>query len=245
MRRRAFTLIELLVVIAIITVLAAILFPVFAQSRERARQTACMSNLRQIGMAVTQYVQDYDETYWPAPYTAVVGGRRLALGLPNFLSPYVKNIGVFSCPSEPNGFDLKLWLEEVPARGGCIGGRLGAWPGVIRYLSYSPNRSLFGRPLSQVPRSVDTTVIFDGYNVCGGNPPALAGVVLARHGTAPRHQEGINAAYADGHAGYRKARFDPSLSFLGVTGWWVAASGPYAGRPNLLGVVMDDGSLSP
>src|SRR5256885_15549422 len=61
MKKRGFTLIELLVVIAIIAILAAILFPVFAQAREKARQAACMSNLRQIGLAFAQYVQDYDE----------------------------------------------------------------------------------------------------------------------------------------------------------------------------------------
>src|SRR5579862_6939215 len=60
---RGFTLIELLVVLAIISVLAAILFPVFAQAREKARQTPCLSNERQLGMAFLQYVQDYDETY--------------------------------------------------------------------------------------------------------------------------------------------------------------------------------------
>src|SRR6266496_3296806 len=60
-RHRGFTLIELLVVIAIIAIIAAILFPVFAQAREKARQAACMSNLRQIGLAFAQYVQDYDE----------------------------------------------------------------------------------------------------------------------------------------------------------------------------------------
>ncbi len=64
-QRRGFTLIELLVVIAIIAILAAILFPVFAQAREKARQTTCTSNLKQIGTAFMMYVQDYDETYPP------------------------------------------------------------------------------------------------------------------------------------------------------------------------------------
>ncbi len=243
MRRKAFTLIELLVVIAIIAVLAAILFPTFSQAREKARQTACMSNLRQLGMALTQYAQDYDETYFLGPYTAVIEGRRLAPGPPDFLFPYVKNSAVFQCPSEPEDLDLKRFIEETPARGGCLGGRLGAWPGTVRYFSCSSNRSLFGRPLSQVPRPADTSVFYDGYGVCGENPPANV-PVLARSGRTPRHHEGLNVTYADGHAGYRKARFDPSLPFLGTRGWWVVAGGPYAGRPNLLGVVMDDGSLS-
>jgi prepilin-type N-terminal cleavage/methylation domain-containing protein len=64
-QRGGFTLIELLVVIAIIAILAAILFPVFAQAREKARQTTCVSNLKQIGTAFMMYVQDYDETYPP------------------------------------------------------------------------------------------------------------------------------------------------------------------------------------
>src|SRR5690348_16631762 len=67
MKRRGFTLIELLVVIAIIAILAAILFPVFAQAREKARGIACISNLKQIGLALISYAQDYDGTY-PVPY---------------------------------------------------------------------------------------------------------------------------------------------------------------------------------
>jgi prepilin-type N-terminal cleavage/methylation domain-containing protein/prepilin-type processing-associated H-X9-DG protein len=109
--RFAFTLIELLVVIAIIAVLAAILFPVFAQAREKARQAACTSNLRQIGLAFAMYAQDNDErlpdrrdlkdtlpggyrpwTTWPPSDPR--GGWAIAV-----LHPYVKNGGIWSCPS--------------------------------------------------------------------------------------------------------------------------------------------------
>src|SRR5678815_4954746 len=74
-QQTAFTLIELLVVIAIIAILAAILFPVFAQARAKARQAACVSNMKQIGTAITLYVQDYDETYPPVDYDDSTLGR--------------------------------------------------------------------------------------------------------------------------------------------------------------------------
>jgi prepilin-type N-terminal cleavage/methylation domain-containing protein/prepilin-type processing-associated H-X9-DG protein len=91
--KRAFTLIELLVVIAIIAILAAILFPVFAQAREKARQASCTSNLKQIGTAVRMYLQDYDEVYLP-------WGQSVTASPAAILNPYVKNYQVWVCPSE-------------------------------------------------------------------------------------------------------------------------------------------------
>ena len=93
---QAFTLIELLVVIAIIAILAAILFPVFARARENARRSSCLSNLKQIGLGVMQYTQDYDEKY-PCRYMAseTFSWRRN-------IFPYVKSTQVFACPSNVN-----------------------------------------------------------------------------------------------------------------------------------------------
>lgn len=90
-----FTLVELLVVIAIIAVLAAIIFPVFAKVREKARQTSCSSNIRQIGMAVMSYVQDYDEIYPKFEF----GGMRYFWT--DAVVPYIKNTQIFTCPSRP------------------------------------------------------------------------------------------------------------------------------------------------
>jgi prepilin-type N-terminal cleavage/methylation domain-containing protein/prepilin-type processing-associated H-X9-DG protein len=97
--KRAFTLIELLVVIAIIAILAAILFPVFAQAREKARQSTCQSNLKQWGNAFMMYAQDYDEKL-PFDYHYEFGGNRL-WWWEDDLKPYTKNYAIDVCPSAP------------------------------------------------------------------------------------------------------------------------------------------------
>jgi len=115
--RKGFTLIELLVVIAIIAILAAILFPVFAKAREKARQTSCLSNLKQIGLATLQYNQDYDEQFYPHRTTTGVDSNPLIAQFPqisgqarnrtfwiSLIQPYTKSLDVFKCPSNPSGW---------------------------------------------------------------------------------------------------------------------------------------------
>ena len=97
-RRRGFTLIELLVVIAIIAILAAILFPVFARARENARRASCQSNMKQLGLAVMQYTQDYDEKY-----PTGVGNDWWEQTWSWNVQPYVKSVQVFRCPNDPGG----------------------------------------------------------------------------------------------------------------------------------------------
>src|SRR5215217_4789215 len=91
--RRAFTLIELLVVIAIIAILSAILFPVFAQARGKARQVSCLSNVRQISLGFLQYFQDYDEQF---PQL----GKSGSLPWVNSLQPYMKSLAILRCPND-------------------------------------------------------------------------------------------------------------------------------------------------
>src|SRR5438045_6104384 len=122
MKRRGFTLIELLVVIAIIAILAAILFPVFAQARAKARQTGCLSNMKQVGMAVQMYSQDYDERLLYARSFGRIwslvektwgsgkqGERTDNVEMPDLLLPYTKNMDVFFCPSVNRDMLWNLW----------------------------------------------------------------------------------------------------------------------------------------
>ncbi len=148
-RTRGFTLIELLVVIAIIAILAAILFPVFAKAREKARQSSCASNLKQLGLASHQYIQDYDEKT-PIYAFAVSGGfTHPATGFASshmfptdVVAPYMKNTQMLKCPSVARG--------PVNNTTTCGGG----WTGVT--WSYGPCSTAYagkGRINNNTPRS--------------------------------------------------------------------------------------------
>jgi prepilin-type N-terminal cleavage/methylation domain-containing protein/prepilin-type processing-associated H-X9-DG protein len=188
--RKGFTLIELLVVIAIIAILAAILFPVFAQARESARKASCLSNTKQVGAAVMMYVQDYDETFAPNKY---VLPPNILYSYIDLHTPYMKNDGIMVCPSDAKKPLLSAFLT------GC------GYPLVPQHdlrFSYNGNYCLFNdgttsRPvwaLAAIPRPTDTTVFYDGFLNCQFFSP------IAEPQKPPRHQEGVNACYADGHA---------------------------------------------
>jgi len=191
MRRRGFTLIELLVVIAIIAILAAILFPVFARAREKARQTSCLSNAKQINLCILMYAQDYDETlpfYW---YGAAVGYW------PNVLMPYVKNWQIFTCPSAPQFKGGTGWTGS-----GGYGWNyyyLGGWP--------TPDFSFGPFGLAQIDKPSETIMIGDitqtlNRGVIYPPPPALA--LSYQDNTADRHNGGLNVGFVDGHAKWHK-----------------------------------------
>jgi prepilin-type N-terminal cleavage/methylation domain-containing protein/prepilin-type processing-associated H-X9-DG protein len=127
-RYRGFTLIELLVVIAIIAILAAILFPVFAQARDKARQTSCLSNEKQIGLAVQMYMQDYDNTY-PSQkgdgiFVFAAKNKDSGLNWYDELAPYIKSGQVWICPSDILNPGDKNPRKAPPSNGYHFNGNL-------------------------------------------------------------------------------------------------------------------------
>ena len=218
MRKRAFTLIELLVVIAIIAILAAILFPVFARAREAARATSCKSNLKQLATAIQMYTQDYDEMM-PFNYHYTAGAPPL-YWWEDDVQPYVKNWQAFQCPSR-SGHLAYTYGRTGPGQTNPLvsdykAPAMSNWPGTWAgqsavMMSCNGCAAGSGRALAAIDDPAGTINIVDsgGYELwsyvhvdacaaAGGsgcnNPPL----------NEKRHNNGFNAAFADGHVKFVK-----------------------------------------
>ncbi len=180
MRQRAFTLIELLVVIAIIAILAAILFPVFAKAREKARQNSCLSNTKQLMIAVLQYTQDYDERIPLDAHGPYASGTNYppdpGTYWDSLIEPYAKNRQIYVCPS---------------------------WAGTnTRTYRYNYSRGRVSQALAQITDPAATVLLID----CrAGSWGRLGGWALRDWGDVQdTHNEGVNLGLADGHCKWTK-----------------------------------------
>jgi len=233
MRKRGFTLIELLVVIAIIAILAAILFPVFAQARESARKTSCLSNIKQTGLGLLMYAQDYDEQCVPwADPTYQNGvlppGEPFAQGFDRLIQPYLKSNHITGCPS-----DLSPGTNEFP-RGGPNVVRSWSMPGSMGG-GWCPNTP--ARRLAAVPKPAQTLYLTERDN-CAASPATWGddprpvwnwcAVNDLESEMAWRHNFQANFLYVDGHAKsvpYVKSQYHSANT--GEVGWAQKFNGVY------------------
>lgn len=191
-RKSAFTLIELLVVIAIIAILAAILFPVFGRARENARRSSCQSNLKQIGLAFTQYTQDYDEKMVPS---RAAGNGSYYFQWHMILQPYLKSTQILVCPSATVTALSYTYSGGLGANGNSGGVSLAAIqaPSLTPMLtdakgSNDPNNAYY---IYQNANDIYCRIanVNGTYSESGANgAPAPA-----------RHLDGANYAFVDGH----------------------------------------------
>jgi len=187
--RIAFTLIELLVVIAIIAILAAILFPVFARARENARRSSCQSNLKQIGLGIFQYTQDYDEKFPSTGSNGTTGGQPWQ----DVIQPYVKSIQLFKCPSNTVDTTIAGSLLSVP----------GSYYSNGRNQSPQPISDA-GQSLAQLNSSSQVILVCEIANRTGpstgtSDPFYWSGDITIGKWTLQNHLGMTNFLFADGH----------------------------------------------
>ena len=160
--RFGFTLIELLVVIAIIAILAAILFPVFAQAREKARQTSCLSNMKQINSGLLMYAQDNDETMCAdVSLPPINGGTDSTFSFDRQLASYVKNDAVYACPSDTAPrYNSDVWdgayKGKLLKRSYAITNIIRTQEGIARGETPDKNSGMIGHSLAQMAQSAET-----------------------------------------------------------------------------------------
>jgi prepilin-type N-terminal cleavage/methylation domain-containing protein/prepilin-type processing-associated H-X9-DG protein len=215
--RRGFTLIELLVVIAIIAILAAILFPVFARAREKARQASCQSNLKQIGLAVLMYVQDYDETgprgtagtgtnwnfvgggncggcfqRYDANWQNVTAGAK-----PNYniLTPYIKNTQLWYCPSG-GGTDFRSYGWNRGSDGRALAVITGPSQTVM-FADAAQSTTTGHGNIAWI--SHNWTDVNTDQNCCSSGPGSEGAANFHAHHISDIHNGGANIAFWDGH----------------------------------------------
>lgn len=213
--KKGFTLIELLVVIAIIAILAAILFPVFARAREKARQNSCLSNAKQMGLGIMMYAQDYDEHY--NHYRHELPGNRSFQWQPTYDSqgnvayegmiyPYIKNLQIFKCPSDSSIRYCYGWNYSY----------LG-WPGS------GGTHATAASTMAEVTHPAETIMVAETKDSTVSYAPRDENTrtTLTLVYNAPfRHNEGSNYVFADGHAKWLMG--SDTTSVASNTKYWTA-----------------------
>jgi prepilin-type N-terminal cleavage/methylation domain-containing protein/prepilin-type processing-associated H-X9-DG protein len=191
-RKAGFTLIELLVVIAIIAILASILFPVFARARENARRSSCLSNLKQIGLGIMQYTQDYDEKLPLYFYSGSVLGNWASVS-----QPYVKSTQLFECPSGGQKYapPYSRWPTD-PGTSGAYGYN---W----EFLGAADSISLAA--IEETARTLMVGEITGLENMTAQYKPRSAEPDFDLNNAYTRHLEGSNVLFCDGHVKWYNA----------------------------------------
>jgi prepilin-type N-terminal cleavage/methylation domain-containing protein/prepilin-type processing-associated H-X9-DG protein len=218
-QHRGFTLIELLVVIAIIAILAAILFPVFSQARDKGRATACLTHARQIGTATQMYSQDYDEYLIPAN-TGQFPNMATYTGWDRILTPYVKSAGVFTCPSAgaPAGQTLSIGTNKhVSSMLYFTNLSPKTWK--MTDVEYPAECILMHDSPPQLPNSYNGGLnLGNPYGACLGylHSIGVTGAYSPNVQQYLRHQVGANYVFCDGHAKWSK----PERTFTPYNLWF-------------------------
>ncbi len=243
--RKGFTLIELLVVIAIIAILAAILFPVFAQAREKARSAGCLSNMKQVGTAMILYADDYDDQppsgqayfeqwvpkgdtswYWTNQMGGYNGFQCYCYGRYSYqLDPYVKNMRLFECPSA--GQVKPAGMGEITNETGFYIGSPYMFHSIYMKQCVAMTVAIKNASLDQFYNPSTTIVLYEGNDWHGSKIGIFSNSSEARK---------VNCVYADGHAKLWKGNTSPyganpypnwfnNLPVLVNNDWWDCTGG--------------------